>query len=142
THLGWTDHKTNKATKTSYTRELVIDHLQRYAYYGVAAALSMGLDRWNVNPEMPYRLRNEIIPNAARFMTVGRGIAATPNAGPTVDYRLGVPYGAQTAAQGRALVHELKAKNGEMIKIWVDDRLKTVPKLQVDVYKAIIDEAH
>lgn len=26
-HLGWTNQKTNKATKDSYTRELVIDHL-------------------------------------------------------------------------------------------------------------------
>ena len=72
-HLGWTNQKTNKATKESYTRALVIDHLQRYAYYGVAATLSMGLDRWDVNPELPYQLRNEIIPNAARFLTVGRG---------------------------------------------------------------------
>jgi imidazolonepropionase-like amidohydrolase len=104
--------------------------------------MSLGLDRWNVNPELPYQLRNEVIPNAARFLTVGRGIAATPMAGPPVDYRLGVPYGAQTEAEGRALVHELKAKNVEMVKIWVDDRLKTVPKLQVNVYEAIIDEAH
>jgi imidazolonepropionase-like amidohydrolase len=141
-HLGWTNQKTNKATKQSFSRELVIDHLQRYAYYGVAATLSMGLDRWDANPEVPYQLRNEIIPNAARFLTVGRGIAATPMAGPVVDYRLGVPYGAQTEAEGRALVHELRAKNVEMIKIWVDDRLKTVPKLQVNVYEAIIDEAH
>jgi hypothetical protein len=81
-HLGWTDHKTNKATKESYTRELVTDHLQRYAYYGVVATLSMGLDRWDVNPDLPYQLRNEVIPNAARFLTVGRGIAATPMAGP------------------------------------------------------------
>ena len=88
-HLGWTNHKTNQATKTSFTRELVIDHLQRYAYYGVAATLSLGLDRWDVNPELPYQLRNETIPNAARFLTVGRGIAATPMAGPTADYRLG-----------------------------------------------------
>jgi imidazolonepropionase-like amidohydrolase len=141
-HLGWTNQKTNKATKESYTRELVIDHLQRYAYYGVAATLSMGLDRWDVNPELPYQLRHEIIPNAARFLTVGRGIAATPMAGPVADYRLGVPYGAQTEAEGRALVHELQAKKVEMIKIWVDDRLKTVPKLQVNVYEAIINEAH
>ena len=141
-HLGWTNQKTNQATKTSYTRGLVIDHLQRYAYYGVAATLSMGLDRWDMNPELPYQLRNEIIPNAARFLTVGRGIAATPMAGPVADYRLGVPYGAQTEAEGRALVHELQAKKVEMIKIWVDDRQKTVPKLQVNVYKAIIDEAH
>jgi imidazolonepropionase-like amidohydrolase len=141
-HIGWTNHKTNQATKTSFTRELVIDHLQRYAYYGVAATLSMGLDRWDVNPELPYQLRNEIIPNAARFLTVGRGIAATPMAGPTADYRLGVPYGAQTEAEGRALVQALHAKNVEMIKIWVDDRQKTVPKLQVNVYEAIINEAH
>src|SRR5712664_3256684 len=132
-HLGWTDHKTNKASKESYTRELVINHLQRYAYYGVAATLSMGLDRWDVNPDLPYQLRNETIPNAARFLTVGRGIAATPMAGPTADYRLGVPYGAQTEAEGRALVHTLKDKSVEMIKIWVDDRQKTVPKLQVNV---------
>ncbi len=141
-HLGWTDQRTNKATKQSYTRALVIDHLQRYAYYGVAATMSMGLDRWDVSPELPYQLRTEIIPNAARFLTVGRGIAATPMAGPVADYRLGIPYGAQTEAEGRALVHELHARKVEMIKIWVDDRLKTVPKLQVNVYEAIIDEAH
>ena len=68
--------------------------------------------------------------------------AATPMAGPTADYRLGVPYGAQTEAAGRTIVHELKARNVEMIKIWVDDRLGTVPKLQPNVYKAIINEAH
>ena len=141
-HLGWTDQRTNTASKQNYTRALVIDHLQRYAYYGVAATLSMGLDRWDVDPDLPYRLRNEIIPNAARFLTVGRGIAATPMAGPVADYRLGVPYGAQTEAEGRALVHELHARKVEMIKIWVDDRLKTVPKLQVNVYEAIINEAH
>jgi len=141
-HLGWTDQRTNTASKQNYTRALVIDHLQRYAYYGVAATLSMGLDRWDVDAELPYQLRNEIIPNAARFLTVGRGIAATPMAGPVADYRLGVPYGAQTEAEGRALVHDLHARKVEMIKIWVDDRLNTVPKLQVNVYEAIINEAH
>jgi imidazolonepropionase-like amidohydrolase len=141
-HLGWTDQRTNKATKQSFTRALVIDHLQRYAYYGVSATLSMGLDRWDVNPELPYQLRHEIIPNAARFLTVGRGIAATPMAGPVADYRLGIPYGALTESEGRSRVQELRANNVEMIKIWVDDRLKTVPKLEVNVYQAIIDEAH
>ena len=63
-------------------------------------------------------------------------------AGPVADYRLGVPYGAQTEAEGRALVHTLQAKKGEMIQIWVDDRQKTVPRLQVNVYEAIINEAH
>jgi imidazolonepropionase-like amidohydrolase len=39
-------------------------------------------------------------------------------------------------------VHELHAKQVEMIKIWVDDRMGTVPKLPVNVYEAIIREAH
>src|SRR5262245_59985450 len=74
-HLGWTDQRTNVATKTSFNRALVIDHLQRYAYYGIAATMSLGLDRWDVDPDLPYQLRSELVPNGARFLTVGRGIA-------------------------------------------------------------------
>ena len=59
--------------------------------HGVTAAMSLGLDRWDVDPEMYARLGHEIIPNAARFLTVGRGIAATPMAGPPLEYRLGIP---------------------------------------------------
>jgi imidazolonepropionase-like amidohydrolase len=77
-HLGWTNLTTNQATKTSFTRELVVDHLRRYAYYGVAATLSMGLDRWDVNPDLPYQLRNEIIPGAARFRVTGGGAGVPP----------------------------------------------------------------
>jgi imidazolonepropionase-like amidohydrolase len=141
-HLGYTNQKTGASSKENFTRATIIDHLQRYAYYGIAATMSMGLDRWEVNPELPYQLRNEVIPNAALFLTVGRGIAATPMAGPTAAYRLGVPYGAQSEAEGRKEVEELVARKVPIIKIWVDDRLGTVPKLQPNVYRAIIDEAH
>ena len=141
-HMGYTNQKTGVSSKENFTRATLIDHLQRYAYYGVAATMSMGLDRWDVNPELPYQLRNEVIPNAALFLTVGRGIAATPMAGPTASYRLGVPYGAMTEAEGRKDVDELVARKVPIIKIWVDDRLGTVPKVQPNVYRAIIDEAH
>jgi imidazolonepropionase-like amidohydrolase len=141
-HIGYTNQKTGESKKENFTREMLIDHLQRYAYYGVAAAMSMGLDRWEVNPELPYQLRREVIPNTALFLTVGRGIAATPMAGPTASYRLGVPYGAQSEAEGRKDVDELVARQVPIIKIWVDDRLGTVPKLQPNVYRAIVDEAH
>jgi imidazolonepropionase-like amidohydrolase len=39
-------------------------------------------------------------------------------------------------------VAELDALGAELIKIWVDDRGGTVPKLGPAVYRAIIDEAH
>jgi imidazolonepropionase-like amidohydrolase len=141
-HIGYTNQKTGVSSKENFTRATLIDHLQRYAFYGVAATMSMGLDRWDVNPEMPYELSREIIPNAALFLTVGRGIAATPMAGPTAVYRLGVPYGAMTEAEGIKDVEELVARKVPIIKIWVDDRNGTVPKIQPNVYRAIIAEAH
>src|SRR6266853_89087 len=141
-HIGYTNQKTGVSSKENFTRATLIDHLQRYAYYGVAATMSMGLDRWDVDPELPYQLSREIIPNAALFLTVGRGIAATPMAGPTAVYRLGVPYGAMTEAEGIKDVEELVARKVPIIKIWVDDRNGTVPKIQPNVYRAIIAEAH
>src|SRR5215471_17878234 len=36
-HLGYTVVKTNETSKETYTRENLIDHLKRYAYYGIAA---------------------------------------------------------------------------------------------------------
>ena len=138
-HIGLVNIRDGSNRKANYTRENLIDQLERYAYYGVAAGLSMGLE---ADPQLAYRLRDEVIPNAARFLTVGKGIAATPMAGPPSDARLGIPYGASTEAEGRKAVQELHARGVTFVKIWVDDREGTVPKLQPNVYRAIISEAH
>jgi imidazolonepropionase-like amidohydrolase len=138
-HIGLVNEKDGSNTKANYTRENLIDQLQRYAYYGTAAAMSMGLE---ANQEVAFALRDSVTPNAARFLTVGKGIAATPMAGPTGDARLGIPYGAATPEEGRQHVRELLARKVHFVKIWVDDRDATVPKLKPEVYRAIIDEAH
>ena len=138
-HIGLVNIRDGSNSKANYTRENLIDQLERYAYYGVAAALSMGLE---ADPDLAYRLRDEVIPNAARFLTVGKGIAGTPMAGPPGEARLGIPYGAATEAEGRKAVQELHARGVRFVKIWVDDRDGTVPKLQPNVYRAIIAEAH
>src|SRR5262245_48006135 len=78
-HIGLVNEKDGSNTKANYTRENLIDQLQRYAYYGTAATMSMGLE---ADQELAYKLRDEIIPNAAKFLTVGKGIAATSMAGP------------------------------------------------------------
>src|SRR5262249_26103084 len=52
------------------------------------------------------------------------------------------PYGVTTPDVARRDVRELAASRPDMIKIWVDDRGGTVEKLQPEVYRAIIDEAH
>ena len=138
-HLGLTNVRDGTHSKDNYTRANLIEHLERTAYHGVVATMSLGLE---FDEPLAFALRAEALPNAARFLTSGRGIAATPLAGPQQDYRLGIPRGARTAAEGRAAVEELHGHGVDIIKIWVDDRRGTVPKLQPDVYRAIIDEAH
>jgi imidazolonepropionase-like amidohydrolase len=136
-HLGYTDVKHNTTAAANFTRENLVDHLRRYAYYGIAATLSMGVDRG----ELPYDLRAKPVPGGALFRTAGRGIAL-PNAGPGAEYRKDAAYGVSTEAEARKAVQELAAKKVDIVKIWVDDRDGTVPKLPPPLYRAIIDEAH
>ena len=138
-HIGLVNEKDGSNAKANYTRDNLIDQLQRYVYYGTAAAMSMGLE---ANQEVAFALRDSVTPNAAKFLTVGKGIAATPMAGPPGEARLGIPYGAATPDEGRQHVRELLARKVHFVKIWVDDRDGTVPKLKPEVYRAIIDEAH
>jgi len=136
-HLGYTDVRTGDTSAASYTRDNLLDHLRRYAYYGIAATWSLGLDRG----ELPYELRASPTAGAALFRTAGRGIAM-PNAGPNAAYWRDAAYGVTTEAEAREKVRELAAKNADIVKIWVDDRNKTVTPLPSSLYRPIIDEAH
>jgi len=136
-HLGYTDVKRNTTAAENYTRVNLVDHLKRYAYYGIAATMSMGVDRG----EIPFEVRAEPVPGAALFRTAGSGIAL-PNAGPGAEYRKDAAYGVSTEAEARKAVQELAAKKVDLVKIWVDDRDGTVKKLPPPMYRAIIDEAH
>ena len=136
-HLGYIDIRTGTTSAASYTRANLLDHLRRYAYYGIAATLSLGLDRG----ELPYELRASPVAGAALFRTAGRGIAM-PNAGPNAAYWRDAAYGVTTETEARAAVRELAAKRVDIVKIWVDDRNKTVTPLPPSLYRPIIDEAH
>jgi imidazolonepropionase-like amidohydrolase len=136
-HLGYTDVRAGSTSSSHYTRENLLDHLRRYAYYGIAATLSLGLDRG----ELPFQLRGETNTDAALFLTAGRGIAM-PNAGPRADYWRDAPYGVTTESEARAAVRELASRRVTMVKIWVDDRDGTVTPLPPSLYRPIIDEAH
>ena len=138
-HIGLTNITDGTSSKDNYTRKNLIEHLERSAYHGVAATMSLGLE---ADEALAFQLRDETIPNAALFLTSGRGIAGTSMAGPTQAYRLGIPRGALTEAEGRGAVQELHASTVTLVKVWVDDRGGTVPKVEPNVYRAIIDEAH
>src|SRR5437588_922441 len=116
-HPGFLDAITGKMSKANFTRENYIDHLQRYAYHGVAAVLSTGTDMG----ELAFKLRAEVIPNAARILTVGRGLAY-PGSGPADASRNDVPFAVTSAAEARKAVQELAGQKADFIKTWVDTR--------------------
>jgi imidazolonepropionase-like amidohydrolase len=134
THPGYRRRLTFSAD--NYTRENLLDTLNRLAYHGVAATLEMGTGRG----DLPYQLRTESHAGAALFHTAGRGFAM-PNAGPGVPMR-DAAYGVTTEGEARKFVQELAARHVDIVKVWVDDRNHTVPKLTPPLYRAIIDEAH
>jgi imidazolonepropionase-like amidohydrolase len=119
-------------THLSQEREALTQDLRRRAYYGVSAAMSLGQD----TGELPFQMRAQTIPGAARFFTAGRGITA-PEPGRTT-----APYWITSAAEGRKAVQELAAQKVDIVKVWVDDRNGQYKKLTPDLYGAVIDEAH
>ncbi len=135
THPGWSTFKIANPPEV-YSRENMIEALQRYGYYGVAAIASMGIDKG----EVAYELRANPIPGAALLRTAGLGMAL-PKGGPQ-GTRVDVPYGVTNEAEARKAVRELAAKKVDFVKIWVDDRGGTVKILPPEIYRHIIDEGH
>ena len=116
------------------TREQMIRDLRRRAYWGVGAAMSMGTDTTDVVFKVRDETRN--MAGTARLLTAGRGVTGIEKGREPAAYWVG------TVAEARKVVQENAAKRPDIIKIWVDDRDNTVPKLTPELYGAIIDEAH
>ena len=133
-HIGYIRGTT--FARENYTRENLIDHLNRYLYYGVVAMMSTGTDPG----ELPFEIRNSPHPGAL-FRTAGAGFAL-PGASTGNLAMRGVPYGVTAEDEARRDVRELAAKKPDAVKIWVDDRNGQVKKLPPNIYRAIIDEAH
>jgi len=116
------------------TREQMHRDLKRRAYWGVGAAMSMGTD----TTDDVFKVRDETrnVPGTARLLTAGRGITGVEKGREQAAYWVGNEKEARDAVQQNA------AKRPDIIKIWVDNRDNTVPKLTPALYGAIIDEAH
>ena len=137
-HIGYMHNLTS--SPKNYTRENILDHMHRFAYFGVAASMAMGSDFG----ELPFRLRDEIAagkhPHAARFLTAGRGLAPVDEIQP--DNMRHSAHLATTEDEARRAVADLAANGVKMVKTWVDSRGGKIRKLTPPVYEAIIDEAH
>jgi imidazolonepropionase-like amidohydrolase len=116
----------------SQTAEGIATDLRRRAYFGIAAALSLGQD----TSDATFEARAQTQPGLARIFTAGRGITG-PEPGRTT-----APVWVTTVAEARKAVQDNAAKRVDILKIWVDDRNGTVTKLSPELYRAAIDEAH
>jgi imidazolonepropionase-like amidohydrolase len=124
----------------NYSRATLTDHLDRYAYYGVGTVLSLGTDAGSLAFEIRGEQQRGLL-GGARLLTAGRGLAP-PNAGPGAAALRGSAYGVTTEDEAREAVRELSALDVDAVKIWVDDRNGSVEKLDSELYRAIIEEAH
>jgi len=126
--------------KENYTRDTVLNDLNRALFFGVSVVQSQGIE----TGDLLYDLRAEQQQGklqTARLLVAGRGIGS-PNAGPGGAVYAGMAYEVTTETESRRAVEELAARKVDIVKIWVDDRNGRAPKLPAPLYRAIIDEAH
>jgi imidazolonepropionase-like amidohydrolase len=142
-HIGYEGYTSWGAA--NYTPQNVLDHLQREAYYGVGATQSVG------SSPTDEALRFQQDQAAGRFSPASRFFfmpgMAPPHGGPdhvlmAATDALHVVNEVSTPTEARAAIQAMAAKQIGSVKIWVDDRRGTYPKLSPEMVKAIIDEAH
>jgi imidazolonepropionase-like amidohydrolase len=142
-HIGYEGYTSWGAE--NYTPRNVLDHLQREAFYGVVATESVGSSPVDASIQFQRDQQSGKFPVASRFLFMPG--MAPPNGGPDAILLKGTSAlhavsEVSTPAEARAAVRAMAAKQLRNVKIWVDDRRGTYPKMPPEVYDAIIAEAH
>lgn len=129
----------------NHTADNLLDHLQREAYYGVVAATSVGSSPTDMSLQFQRDQRAGKYLPAARYLFMPG--MAPPHGGPDHILReatdeLHVVNEVTTPDEARAAIRRMSDQQIGHLKIWVDDRRGTYPKLTPEVYTAIVAEAH
>jgi len=132
----------------NHTPENVLDHLEREAFYGVGAAMTMGDQPADFAIKFQQDQLAGKFPPAARFFFAA-GLAP-PGGGPdslliTGTTPLHAIYEVSTGEEARAAVRKIAALNIKQVKFWVDNRDNnrgSRKKMPPDVYTPLIEEAH
>lgn len=133
-HIGIV--KDLKQDIANYTPELVKSELRQYARYGVTTVLVLGTDK-----DLIFAMRNEQRagrPQFARIYTAGQGMVFEGGYGGVV----GLNEKLSTPEQAVAAVNREADKGVDLIKLWVDSELGTMPVMPPAISQAIIDTAH
>jgi imidazolonepropionase-like amidohydrolase len=142
-HIGYEGYTSWRAE--NYTPQNVLDHLQREAFYGTAVTQSVGTSPTDAAIQFQRDQQAGTYPPASRFFFMPG--MAPPNGGPDAVLRVATTAlhavnEVSTGQEARAAVRQMAGKKIKSVKIWVDDRRGTYPKMTPEVYNAIIDEAH
>jgi imidazolonepropionase-like amidohydrolase len=139
-HVGFV--KGTTASGNNITRANILRQLKQYTAYGVTTVTSLGL---NLKPF--YDVQPQAHSGATRtadLFGADKGFGA-PNGAPPAS--LGIldtqVYRPSTPEEARSQVRETAQRHPDLLKIWVDDFRGRLPtKMNPEVYKAVIDEAH
>jgi imidazolonepropionase-like amidohydrolase len=133
-HLGyWND---LKPSAENFTRQQLLEDLQRFAYHGVVAVLSMGADRREIAWPFRDELRANPRPDAAMFLSAGG--FSMPKGGPFPPLGEAVRV-VTNEEEVRKEIQELVAKKADFIKVWQDSRRELMPRPLIEF---LIAEAH
>ncbi len=124
----------------NFTRANIAADLNRALYFGVAVAMSQGIEKGDVMFQIRADQQAGKL-GGARLLLAGRGIGA-PNAGPGAPAYAGIAYEVTNEIEIRSAVQEQAARKVDAIKIWVDDRNGRAPRLAPALFRAAIDEGH
>ncbi|MBZ5557577.1 MAG: amidohydrolase family protein [Acidobacteriia bacterium] len=142
-HIGYEGYTSWGAE--NYTPQNVLDHLQREAFYGIAVTQSVGSSPTDQAIQFVRDQDAGKFAPASKFMFMPG--MAPPNGGPDAILLKGTSVlkavnEVSTPDEARAAVRTMAARQLKSVKIWVDDRRGTYPKMTPEVYNAIIAEAH
>jgi imidazolonepropionase-like amidohydrolase len=139
THVGTLSGLSNKAV--NYTRENILSQLKKYEDYGVSSILVMGSDRPLLfESGLRDSSLNGLLPGA-RIYTAGYGFG-TPGGGPPVGLAFDQIYRPSGVSQVVSEMDSLSRIHPDLVKLWLDDFGGQFPKMDPDIYIAIIREAH
>jgi imidazolonepropionase-like amidohydrolase len=137
-HVGYV--KDNVMAAENYTRNSIVDDLNRHLHYGVGSVLVVGSDVG----EAAFAIRDEQKQGSlggARLFTVGRGITSVEGWPTQIPAMKDAPQQVATEEEARLAVRALAEQKVDAVKIWVDDGAGKIAKISPELSRAVIDEA-
>lgn len=146
-HLGY--QSVDSWGAQNYNDANLRDNLSQYAYYGFSTVFSAGSDPVALIDELRATIDVESLSLATPLAAYG---VAPEGFGPnntflseirSVEAEQGtkILFGLDQPSDIQTLIKAVEPKRGAIIKIWVDDRAGTQPKLAQPLYTELVDQA-